>query len=241
MFSLHYSLVKDKNSPNPPQKEEVEETSALENTESSNDPEAKDNPVNSESNSPTSNTLDTIDSQDENYNNDEDIYDDTDKNTENKNNGKMSDKCDDDVVAKDSISGVANDAVENTESSSDVVAGTKTFVLEPVDVKAEAKDHVLIPLGDEVFVDDPFADTENYKFCFCVRADKLNVYLTFGYVYPDRGMFAYGAYIEADALSSLKLVFFDGNLTSFRSITWKYFTSKGYPSATQQYRQKVNF
>lgn len=218
MFTFHHSLVKDKHSPSPPKKEEVEDRSPS---------------LDSGANSSDSGTLDTIQSAD----GDEDLYNDTEKNTE------------DDIVDEEIISGVDNDSVEKAESSNivvmsdncddDVVAGAKKYEYEPIVVQAKAEDCLLIPLGNGVFVYNLFTTIENYQLCFLVRNDKSNLLL--GDFYPDRGIFVYGAYIEADALSSLRLFFINENLDSFTSISWKYFLKKQYPSATMQVKKKVNF
>jgi len=174
--------------------------------------------LNSGENSPDSNTLDTIESPEKS-------------------------DYDEDVNAEEFISGKK----QKTENSNEVMmiaksddAGTKKYELEPVVVQAEAKDN-WISLGDEIFVANLFTIIENYQLCFLVRADKLNVLLNIGYIYPDRGIFVYGAYIEADGLSSLRLVFIEEDLRSFSSISWKYFLKKSYPPATQKFIKKVNF
>ena len=172
--------------------------------------------MNSGENSPDSNTLDTIESPEKS-------------------------DYDEDVNAEEFISGKKL----KTENSNEVMmigksddAGTKKYELEPVVVQAEAKDN-WISLGDEIFVANLFTIIENYQLCFLVRDDKSNLLL--GDFYPDRGIFVYGAYIEADALSSLRLFFINENLDSFTSISWKYFLKKQYPSATMQVKKKVNF
>ena len=147
---------------------------------------------------------------------------------------------DEDVNAKEFISGKK----QKTENSDEVMmidksddAGTKKYELEPVVVQAEAKDN-WISLGNKIFVANLFTIIENYQLCFSVRADVL---LNIGYIYPDRGIFVYGAYIEADGMSSLRLAFIEEDLRSFPSISWKYFLKRSYPPATQKFKKKVNF
>jgi hypothetical protein len=208
-------MVKDKDSPGPPKIEDDEESSPL---------------MNSEADSSGSDTLDTTDSLvDKSADVDEDLNNDTYKNNI------------DDIVADDKKqTEINNNVMMSNHCDDDDIAATKMYKLEPIIVREKAKDCSLISLSDEVFVHDHFTTNENYQFCFTVIADKLNVFLKIGDFYPDRGIFVYGAYTEAGALSSLKLVFINENLDTYSSISWKYFLNLRYPSATQTVIKQVN-
>lgn len=209
MLSFHYSSAIDKNSPSPPEKEEDEESS----------------------NSPSSQSFDSIDSL---------VYDNADDDmdlNDNINNdiATMSNNLGDDNVADDKKNPEINNNVIISNNCDDgVTAATKMYELEPITVHVKAKDCSFIPLGDEVFVYNNFTSLENYQFCFKISADKWNVFLKIGHFYPGRGIFVYCAYTEADALSSLRLVFISTNLDKYSSISWKYFLTLKYSSASQE-------
>lgn len=215
MPSFDYSSVIDKNSPSPPEKEGDEESS----------------------NSSSSQSFDSIESLVHNN-----ADDDMDMNDNISNDiATMSNSLGDDNVADDKkYSKINNNVIISNNCDDGVTAATKMYELEPIIVHVKAKDCSFIPLGDEVFVHDYFSSIENYQFCFKISADKLNVFLKIGHVYPDQGIFAYCAYTEADLLSSLRLVFITTTLEKYSSISWKYFLNKKYPSASQEVKMEVN-
>lgn len=242
-FHYPYSLVEDKKRPSPIKIEENEETSP---------PEA---------NSPSSYTLDTIDSI-ENTNPDDNngLNNDIDNNNNatisnssghdnvaddnnNLNNGIADDNnnLNNDIDNNNNVSdGEKNTADNNNDNYDNNDAATKMYELEPITVHEMVKDCASISLGDGVFVQGSLASIENYRYCLLISADEMNVFLKIGYFYPDRGIFVYGAYTEADALSSLKLVFIKNNLGAYTSISWKYFLNKRYSPATQKVKEEVN-
>ena len=150
------------------------------------------------------------------------------------------DLADDNVSDDKKYSGINNNVIISNNCDDGVTAATKMYELEPIIVHVKAKDCSFIPLGDDVFVHENFTSIENYQFCFKLSAEKLNVFLKIGHFYPDRGIFVYCAYTEADSLSSLRLVFITANLDKFSSISWKYFLTKKYPSASHEVKMEVN-
>ena len=280
-FHFTVSLIKDKNSPSPPKKEEVAYRSPS---------------MDSGSNSSSSYTLDTIETP---YDNDEDMNCDADncdddivaeeenkaeinndvlmsencdddivaeeeKKAEINNNVLMSENCDDDIVAEEENKAEINNNVLMSENCDDdivaeeekkaeinnnvlmnencdasVNAATTMYRFAPLLDHSNTDDCVLVSLSDEVSVHEYFTTNGNYMFCFSIIANNLNILLRFGYFYPGRGIFVFCAYKEADALSSLKLVFINANLDSYSSIAWKYFLSLSYPSAIQKVNIEV--
>jgi hypothetical protein len=181
------------------------------------------------SNSHSSRSIDTIDS-------DMDSNDDL-----NNDIALMSNNLGDDNVSDDKKhSEINNNVIISNNYDDGVTAATKMYELEPTIVHVTARDCSFIPLGDDVYVHEKFTSIENYQFCFKISADKFNVYLKIGHFYPDRGIFVYCAYTEADSLSSLRLVFITANLDKYSSISWKYFLTKKYPSASHEVKMEVN-
>ena len=232
-FHFTVSLIKDKNSPSPPKKEEVAYRSPS---------------MDSGSNSSSSYTLDTIETP---YDNDEDMNCDADNcdddivaEEENKaeinNDVLMSENCDDDIVAdEEKKAEINNNVLMNENCDASVNAATTMYRFAPLLDHSNTDDCVLVSLSDEVSVHEYFTTNGNYIFCFSIIANNLNILLRFGYFYPGRGIFVFCAYKEADALSSLKLVFINANLDSYSSIAWKYFLSLSYPSAIQKVNIEV--
>ena len=181
------------------------------------------------SNSHSSRSIDTIDS-------DMDLNDDINNDIKTMSNNLADDNVSDDKK----YSGINNNVIISNNCDDGVTAATKMYELEPIIVHVKAKDCSFIPLGDDVFVHENFTSIENYQFCFKISAEKLNVLLKIGHFYPDRGIFVYCAYTEADSLSSLRLVFIAANLDKFSSISWKYFLTKKYPSASHEVKMEVN-